>query len=55
MIIEDGVGPNTDWFVDECFDVDGVRYVGYQTLDELYERHIVSKIDNYEYVDNIQE
>lgn len=55
VIIEDGVGPNTDWFVDECFDVDGVRYVGYQTLDELYEHHIVSKIDNYEYVDNIQE
>lgn len=55
VIMKDGIAPKTGWFVDEYFYVDDIRYIGYKTLDELYENQIVSKIGSYEYVENIQE
>lgn len=55
VVMEDGTAPNTGWFAQEYFEIDGARYIGYQTIEELYENHIVSKIDSYEYVENIQE
>ena len=49
--------PSTGWFSDEevSFGDDGPVYYGYKDLDSLFNKHVVSKVEEYEYKSTIKQ
>lgn len=50
-----GTAPSPGWGNKEYFEVDGVEYVGFETLDDLVDAHIQDKLKDYEIVENMLE